>query len=452
MDVTINEHTPVDFDLDIRATHDELEPRLSAALKEQRKKMNLKGFRPGRVPASLAKKMYGEAIAAQIAEEVIAETYRDEVAEDERRDVLGQPRLVELDYDYGGDLHAVVRFGVRPQFEIADLSGTTVHKLVRPISDEDVDEEIERRLRRDATLVPTEDAAAEDDLVVIDLQRVDKASDTPIIGERQEGQEVELDDERLRAELKDALIGKKAGDTFKVDLPHQHGPEEGHDHDNPAQAGDHVDRFLVTLTEVKQRELPELDEAWVKEHTADQIETVDAFREMIRREMGQAWERMSGEMMREEMVRALLEGHDFAVPESLAESVLDEMEQQVAKENDGQLPAGFDRAGFRQMSRENAEAQVRWMLLKDRVLDDADVELTDEDYEAEFERMAESGPFDAATVKQFIAQQPQLIQGIQQRLLNDRLFAALEPRFSIIEKTQEEIEAEREAEQEAAGA
>lgn len=443
MEFTIHERTPVDFDLDIRATHDELEPRLNAALKEQRKKMNLKGFRPGKVPMSIAKKMYGEAIAAQVAEEVIGEAYRDEVAESDEREVLGQPRLVELDYEYGGNLHAVVRFGIRPAFEINDLSDTTVSKLVRPITDADVDEEIERRLRKDATLVPTEEPATENDVVVIDMQRVDLESNTPIIGQRQEDQEVELDDERLRAELKDALVGKTAGAELTVDLPHQHGPDEGHDHDV------HVDRFLVNLKEVKQRELPELDEAWVKEHTADQVETVEAFREMIEKEMGQAWERMSGEMMREEMVRALLEGHDFAVPESLVESVLDEMEQNVAKENDGQLPAGFDRAGFREASRENAEAQVRWMLLKDRVLEDADVELTDEDYEAEFERMAESGPFDAATVKQFVAQQPQLIQGIQQRLLNDRLFAALEPRFTIVEKTQEELEAEREAEQEA---
>ena len=445
MDLTINERTPVDFDLDIRATHDELEPRLNAALKEQRKKMNLKGFRPGKVPMSLAKKMYGEAIAAQVAEEVIGEAYRDEVAESDARDVLGQPRLIELDYEYGGDLHAVVTFGVRPDFDLADLSGTSVNKLVRPISDEDVDEEIERRLRRDATLVPTEEPATEHDVVVLDMQRLDIESGTPIIGQRQEDQEVELDEERLRAELRDALVGKQAGAEFTVDLPHQHGEEEGGDHDV------HVDRFLVNLKEVKQRELPELDEAWVKEHTAEQVETVDAFRAMIRTEMGQAWDRMSGEMMREEMVRALLEGHDFAVPESLVESVLDEMEQNVAKENDDQLPAGFDRPAFRQASRENAEAQVRWMLLKDRVLEDAGTELTDEDYEAEFERMAESGPFDAATVKQFVAQQPQLIQGIQQRLLNDRLFAALEPRFTVVEKTQEEMEAERE-EQEAEGA
>jgi trigger factor len=444
MDVTINERSPVDFELDIRATNEELEPRLTAALKAQRKQMNLKGFRPGRVPMSIAKKMYGEAIAAQVAEEIIGETYRDEVAGDESRDVLGQPRLTELDYEMGSDLHAVVRFSVRPDVELADLSDVQVAKLVREISDEDVEEEVQRRLRRAATLVPTEDAATEDDVVIVDLQRVDKETDTPIVGERQEGQEVELDDDRLRAELKDALIGKKAGDEFKVDLPHQHGPDEGHDHD------DHVDRFLVTVQDVKQRELPELDEEFVKEQTADQVDSVEAFRDQLRGEMEQAWERMSREMMQEEIVRALLDAHDFPVPETLAETVLDGMEEEVAKQNDGELPEGFDRGSFRAANRENAEAQVRWMLLKDEVMEQEEIELTEEDFEAEFERMAENGPFDAAMVKQFVAQQPQLLEGIQQRVLNNRLFDALMTRFDIVEKTQEELEAEQASEEEAA--
>ncbi|MEP0548609.1 MAG: trigger factor [Rhodothermales bacterium] len=444
MDVTINERSPVDFELDIRATNEELEPRLNEALNAQRKKMNLKGFRPGKVPVSIAKKMYGEAIAAQVAEEVIGEAYRDEVAGDESRDVLGQPRLVTLDYEMGSDLHAVVRFGIRPTVELADLSDVQVRKLVRDIADEDIEEEVQRRLRRQATLTPTETAATEDDVVIIDLQRVDKESNTPIVGERQEGQEVELDDERLRSELKDALLGKKAGDTFTVDLPHQHGPDEGHDHD------DHVDRFLVTVQDVKQRELPAFDEEFVKEQSAGQVETVDAFRDMIRGEMKQAWERMSGEMMREEIVRELLEKHDFAVPETLIETVLDGMEEEVAKQNEGKLPAGFDRGGFRGANRENAETQVRWMLLKDVVMEQEDLDLTEEDFEAEFERMAENGPFDAATVKQFVAQQPQLLEGIQQRILNDKLFAALTSRFDVVETTQEEMEAARAAEEAAA--
>ncbi|MEM1044148.1 MAG: trigger factor [Bacteroidota bacterium] len=429
MDVTITERSPVDFDLDIRATKEELKPRLNKALKAQRKQMNLKGFRPGRVPMSLAKRMHGEEIAAKIAEEVIGEAYRDEVADDPDRDVLGQPLLAELDFGLDEDLHAVVRFGVRPAIEIADLSGVQVSKLVRPITDEDIEDEIQRRLRRQADLVPTEEPATEDDVVVIDMQRLDRETDTPIIGERQEGQQVELDDERLYPDMKTGLVGKKAGDTFKLDLP----------------SGDETDRFLVTMQEVKTRELPALDEAFIKEQTADKVETIAGFQEMIRGEMEQAWDRMSSEMMREEMVRGILEAHDFAVPETLVEGMLNQMTEDYAKQNDDALPPGFDHAHFREANRETAENQVRWMLVRDQLAEEENLELSEDDFEAEFERMSAGGPFDAETLKGFIAQQPQLLEGIQQRIGTDKLFQALEGRFAVVEKTQDELEAEQAA-------
>ncbi len=449
MDVTITERSPVDFDLDIRATREELEPRLTKALKAQRKQMHLKGFRPGNVPLSLARKMHGEEIAARIAEEVIGEAYRDEVADDPARDVLGQPLLAALEFGPGQDLHAVVRFGVRPPVEIADLSGVQVRRLVRPITDEDVEQEMQRRLRRQAVLTPSDAAATEDDVLVVDLQRLDRQTDTPIIGERQAGQEVALDDERLRAEMRAALLGKKAGDAFKLDLPHQHAES-----DEPApdprfrgEAEGHTDRFLVTVREVKQRDLPALDEAFVKEHTADRVETVEGFRALVRSEMEGAWERMSSEMMREEMVRAVLDAHDFAVPETLVEVVLNGMVEEVAKQNDGELPPGFDYAGFRAANREPAEAQVRWMLFQDRLMEEEEITLEEADFEAEFERMAAGGPFDTATLKQFVGQQPQLLEGIQQRVLTGKLFDALAGRFEVVEKTQAELEAEREAQE-----
>ena len=434
MDVTITERSPVDFDLEIRATDEELEPRFTKALKAQRKQMSMKGFRPGRVPLSLAKKMHGDEIAARLAEEVVGEAYRDEVADDPDRDVLGQPLLAELDYAPGEDLRAVVRFGVRPAIEMADVSDVKVSKLVRPIADQDTEDEIQRRLRRQADLVPTEDASTPDDVVVIDLQRVDKETDTPIIGERQEGQAVELDDERLYPEMRDGLTGKKTGDTFKLDLPSGEGE---------------TDRFMVTVQEVKTRKLPELDEAFVKEQTADKVETIAGFRDLIRGEMEQAWDKMSNEMMREEMVRSLLDAHDFAVPETLVEGMLNQMTEDVAKQNDNALPPGFDHEAFRQANRETAANQVRWMLLRDKLTEEENLELKEEDFEAEFERMSAGGPFDTETLKGFIAQQPQLLEGIQQRIATDKLFRALESRFTLVEKTQEELEAEHAAEAQA---
>jgi trigger factor len=439
MNVTVNERTPVDFELEIRATSGELEPRLEEALRAQRKKMNLKGFRPGKVPLQIVRKMHGTALAAQVAEEVISEIWRDEVAEDPARDVVGQPVLTTLDFDYGEDLHAVLRFSVRPEFELADTSGTEVRRLVRPVTDEDLEEEIERRLRRAAKVTETETAADEQSIAVIDIQEVDKESDTPIIGRRDEGQEVDLTDERLRDELRQAIIGKTAGESFKVDLPHQHGEDEGHDHD------DHVDRYLVTVKTVRHRMLPELDEAFIKEQTAGNKETVEEFRDMVRAELEDASRRLGEDFLREEIVGKMLAAHDIPVPEALTESVLDDMEQDLARRVGGELPDEFDRAGFREARHEAAENQARWILIQDRAMREANVELTEEDFEAEFDRLAQNGPGTKDMVKQFVAAQPQLMQGIRQRLITERLFGELAGRFTVVEVSPDEVEVKEEA-------
>lgn len=438
MDVTLHERSPVDFELEVRATSEELEPRITEALRAQRKRTNLKGFRPGRVPMSIVRKMYGSAIALQVAEQVVTEAYRDEVDENDELDVLGAPRLVEFDYDIGQDLRAVLRFGVRPAFEIADLSDAEVRRLMRTVTEEAIDEEIERRRRRAAERIPAEDEpVGEDSLAVLDVQPVDRASDMPIIGQREENQEVDLADSNLREELRSALLGKKAGDTFKVDLPHLHGPEKEHE-------GEHVDRLLVTVREVQHRELPELGEAFIEEQTAGQVETLEAFREQLRAEMEAAWHRMASDLMRGEMIEKTLERHDFPVPEAAVEALLDEMLEEAAEQAGGELPEGFDAEGYREARREEAERQLRWMLIREQLLEEEGIEIGEADYEAEFERMAESGPFDAAMLRQFVAAQPQLIGGIRDRILNDRLFAALERRFSVVEKPFEELEDEQE--------
>src|SRR5688572_14945750 len=114
MQTNIKEVHPAEFEMEITATADDLSPKLQEALRAQRAQTAMKGFRPGKVPMSLVKKMYGRAIAYEIAEKSIQELYEKEVLQSESYDVMGQPRLVALDYeDVDGDMRATVRFGVR---------------------------------------------------------------------------------------------------------------------------------------------------------------------------------------------------------------------------------------------------------------------------------------------------------------------------------------------------
>ena len=446
METTVTPINDVDYTLDIRVPSDEVDPRMMVVLKQQRKGMNLKGFRPGKVPMSHVRKMVGPQVAVQVTEEIIGEAFRDAISENDAYDVLGQPRLSELDYDFtkGGDLKAEIKFAVRPQFEIADMTGMEVTKFVREFTDEDIDADIERRRDSLATLEEAEEGATagEKDVVVIDIQPVNEEGETA--GPKQSDAEIILADPNVRPELKEALLGSSAGDSRRVDFPHQHGSDE--DEPAAAEAGDHedhVDRYMIEVKTINHRILPEIDVEFIKAQADGESEELDDLKAQIRKQLEASWEQRSRQALEGKMVEQFVEAHTFVVPETLVDATIDAMLHEIAQRSDGKLPEGFDVEHYRTEQREQAERQVRWLLVKQKLVEEEGLEVTNEDLEAEFEKIA-GDDVSQDMVKQYLMEQEGLIEQMGDNLLNQRIFALLEERFEIVEKTREDIERERE--------
>ena len=454
MDTTIKQVSPAEYELEIRATSDELAPALTKALKTQRAQASMKGFRPGKVPLSLIKKMFGQAIAFQVAEQRVQEVYQEEVLEGGEHEVLGPPQLTKLDYEMDRDLDATIRFGVRPPIELKDLSSEEVTKLVHPVTDEDVQAEIERLLEREADLVPVEEAAGEEDHVTVDLQRLDDASGTPVIGEKEEGVAFFLNDPRLKDELKEALVGKRAGEAFRVNVPH----EGEHDDDEATSPSglilppgttpskrSHTHPYQVTVKDVKRRDVPELDEAFIEEVTNGRAEDEAAFRQMVRKRLEEAWASRSREYLEAKIVERMVALHsDVPVPDAVTETYLDAFVEDVKGRSQGQLPVGFDESAFREANREEAEQQARWMLLRDQVVKDEGLETTDEDLDAYFEEQG-SEELSAEILRRYYQSVPNLMDQVEQQVVNRKVFDALADRFKLVEKDREGLEQEIEA-------
>ncbi|MDX1439207.1 MAG: trigger factor [Rubricoccaceae bacterium] len=445
METKVTALNDVDYRLDISVPSEEIEPRILAILKERRKGINLKGFRPGKVPISHVRKMVGSQVAVQVTEEIIGETFREKVSENDEYDVMGQPRLSDIDYNFakGGDLTAEVKFAVRPQFEVADITGQQVTKYVREFTEEDIEAEIERRREAAATLEDAAEGAVatEKDVVTISIQPISEEGEP--IGPKQNDAKIVVADPQLRTELKEALIGSSVGDSKRVDFPHLHEEDEGHDHE------DHVDRYMIEITAIEHRILPEVDAAFIKSQTNDEFEELDDLKARIREQLENSWEQRSRQALEGNMVEKLAEAHEFTLPETVVEAALDAMLDDIARRSDNKLPDGFDVADFREKQREQAERQVRWLLVKDKFVEAEGIEVTEADFDAEFDKIA-SDDVSVDVVKQYFAENG-LINQMGDNLLNQRIFAILEDRFEIVEKTREDLERERE-EREAAEA
>ncbi len=452
MDTTISKASPVEYELELHATAEDLKPKLKEALKAQRKNMDVQGFRKGKAPLGLVKKMHGDAIGYKVAEQFVQETFEREVEENDDIEPLGQPTIVDLDYEVDEDLRATIRFGARPEVELQDLSAVQIPMLDPEVTEEDVEEEVERLRTEEADLLPLEDEPAGDtDYVNIDLQRIDPQTDTPIIGDKDEDLTFFLDDERLKEELREALVGKKAGHTFRVMLPqeqptqgHSHGPQHEHEHEG---TGD--DRlYEVTVNDVKRRDLPPLDEEFVRRASEGEFHDPEAFREDIRERLQEAWDERAREMVQGEIIDKMLELHPVPVPESVIEGYLDSFVKQVEEENDGELPEDFDEEHFRQRNRRDAENQGRWMLIRDTIIEEEDIEVSDEELQAFFADQAE-GDDEVSTqqIEQFYRTMPEMMEKVEQQILSDKVYDLLLDRLDVQPKSRKEFEEEMQEQQ-----
>jgi trigger factor len=415
METTVNQITTVEHELVITGTADELSEEMTQALRAQRARTTTKGFRPGKVPLSLVKRMYGKAIAYSVAEKKVQETYNAEVLENETYSVVGQPVLTELEVDVDTELRAVIRFGTTPQVDLKSIDDVTVPRLRVDVEESAVDEQIEAFRKDHAELTPSDEPAGEKDQVVIDVQEIDAETGSPIVGKRHEDQALFLDE--VTESWREGLLGKKAGETARVEVAH---------------GEDHVHVYEAAVKEVKRRELPELDDAMVGELSEDRFSSVDELREAIRKEMKDQVGNQSREVFEGALVTVMLERHPVEVPFSAVDLYLDSFVEDVKRQNKGKLPADFDEASFRESNRAEAERQARWMFIRDRYMEEHGIEVTDEEMDTYFEEQATNEAFDAAMMRQYYDQLG-VTERVRQQMLSRKVFDRLAADVSVEE-------------------
>jgi trigger factor len=437
MQTTITQIGPVEYELEITATAAELAPRIEDALRKQRNKVSLKGFRPGKVPAPLVRKLVGPALAYETVDQLVQETYEAEVLQPRTHKVVGRPTITVLDYTFDHDLRAVVRFGVTPTFELADLSQESLSVLTHVVTDEEVDRVIERMRIEEADLVPKEAEPAEaGDVVMADLQELDPATDAPLVGKKDADQELTLDED-LNEDLYKALLGRTAGTTVRVYMTHEQA------HDGHTHAHTHV--YDVTIKDVKRRDLPEVDEEFVKSVSRDRLDTVEALRAEVRTSLNSTWKKRSDELLEADIVYRMRMLHPIPVPAAVTEMYLDYLVEDLRQRMENRLPEGFDEAAYRQSQYLRAEADARWMFIRDKVVLESGLTIRSDDFEAFYQSLVKGPELTVEQIRMFYEKTPELQDRLEQRLLSEKVITYLTTRFQVVEKDEDAYNEEMDA-------
>jgi len=419
METRITQVSPVEYELEIRAARDVLEPKIDKALKAQRQHVTLKGFRPGHVPLSIVRRLHGRAISYEVVDNLIQETYREEVLEGSGHEVMGSPTITKLEYEPEGDLSASIQFGVRPTFEIKDMSVESLTRLKHMVTEEEVDEEIDRLRASRATFTPREGPAQDGDFVRADLQRLDDATDAPLIGERQEGVRFFLGGE-LDPNVKQALLATTSGSTVRLSLQVSDSEERN--------------RFAATVTDVQTRSLPELTDEFASSVTENEITTVDELRSSLRNRLQQRWNQLLRDRLESEAMKKLIEAHEFEVPHGVVHIWLDSMIDDVKRNNGGSLPDGFDAHDFHHEHHAEAEEMARWMLIRDKIVTENGLTVNDDELDDAFSDTGRRNEQSGQSVrKMFEKHYPDMIDQMSRRIENRKVFDWIFDQFMVEE-------------------
>lgn len=365
----------------IRSAYDRVSQQYSKAA-------NVPGFRPGHAPTSVVRTRYKSEIRSEVLRELIPEAINRAISE-HSLNALGEPN-VEVDntaaFERLGEepLTLTVGLEVFPEVQLADYKGLEVNRRKRPITDADVDRMIETLRESSASLQPVEDRASElGDTVTVNARGN--------FVENPEEEEIKVDDVEVviggpgvQKEFTENLTGVRADDsrTFEVEYPA--------DFSSPGLAGKKVE-YTTEVTSVRKKELPELDDEWVKSLGGD-LDSVETLKTKIREDLEARATAESDHLLREEIMNKLLEAHRFEVPESLVnhqtrhrlETVANQMMQRGVDPRNPEI--NWEAA--RDEIKGQAEEDVRSTMLLEKIAEVENIFVSDEEVEAEIDMIA----------------------------------------------------------------
>ncbi len=427
MQVDIQELTPVEREMTVVLEYAELKPHFDQAYRAQQQKVSIKGFRPGKAPIAMVKKLYGREVEFAALERVADRVFRQQAIE-QQLPIIGSPSLVDMSYQPDQPYTFKVRYEVPPVIELADLSGLTAERLTLNVTDVQVDEALENLRRSRGQLVETDQPADEHGTVTCDLVRLN-ADGQPVDGQVYPGQRINLAGDKLNPLLREALIGATVGELRTVDLTFKRsdGAEVLDDEGNR-------DIFQLTVTKVERLELPEVDDTFADQVSGGQFVTLDALRDDIGAQLSKQFGQRSDEMIDDRLASQVVELHPFVVPSALTNAMLDSFLEDVKRQGkDGKLPADFDEKAFRDANRQLAENRAKWMLLRDKIAQTEGLTATDESVDALIVQQATEMNLDPERMRSFY-QNPRNRVGLEDQLLSRQVFELLRNRATITER------------------
>lgn len=361
-------------------------------------------------------------------------TYVQEVYENDivpEYEPVGETQMKDLSWE-DDKLEVTFKVGAKPDFELAEIESITVDKMVHDVTDEEVEEELERTLEREGNWVEVEEGEiTEEYRVTVDAVTLDDDGN-PVEGEKDEDQKLDLRDDST-ADFRENLVGKKKGDVVDVSF----GDE------------DKTDKFQLHVKKVEKMEKATLTDELAKEQSNGEAKNVDEFKSFLKSRMQQYYDQSADDMFRQDAMEALTKAHDFEVPEVMVNQIQNSYVEYAKQQTGGQLPPNFNEEEYKENLKDQAAREGKWVFISEKLQEKFDdIEIGPEDIE-EFigmESARHGVPVDQ--MKGYYAQNPGQLENLRNSIRENKVFDKLNDAVTINELSKDEFRKKREEESE----
>jgi len=438
---TLNEGLKRAYTLTISAK--DIDARVEKEIRKAAPQMRMPGFRPGKVPANLIRKMHGPALSQDALNTSIQEGVQQLLSEQKLRPALQPSVELEDGYEIGKDAAVKVEVEVLPDVPAPVIEGLKLERLTVPVADAQIDEAVGRIASQNKSFedAASDHAAQTGDLVVMDF--IGKVDGVPFDGGTGEGMSVEIGSGQLIPGFEDQLIGVKANDEKTIDVTF---PEDYNAENLKGKAA----TFDLVIQVVKTPRETAADDAFAKQLG---LEGIDQLRDLIKGQIEQEHQGLTRTHMKRKLLDQLAASHDFEVPPTMVEmefnQIWQQLEHEASHEADPQAAMAeleADRDDYRRI----AERRVRLGLLLSEIGQANGVEVSQGEMQRLIAQAAQQYPAgDRERFIQYVQQEPMAAAQLRAPLYEDKvvdfLFAKAE--VSDREVTRELLEAEIEADE-----
>ncbi len=389
--------------LDIEVPAERVTSSFAAVYEDFRQKAKIPGFRPGKTPMPVIKKRFADEVKIEVLESLVSEAYRESLVQ-EKIWPLGDPKVSDVDFDENGPLKFKAEIEVRPEIKLGKYKGFKVEKKIKKIGEKDVEESVEYLRDRMAGFEAVERPAADGDMIVANLtKKIDKLG--KLKEDHLENIEILLGGEGILKEFQDGLLGMKIGEMKDILVKYPH------EYSDNALAGNEI-TYTVLVKEIKRKILPELNDEFVAK--VSQLKTVDEFKESLKRNIeAQAQDNATREL-RAEMIKRVVEEHNFEVPISLLNNYLNSVVNDFKSRAEN-----VDEKEIRDQYRPLGENMIRWNFLYYEIARAEDLKVTQEDRKVWIRNFARSRNISEEQAREYLGKSKKL-QDIDESILESK--------------------------------